>query len=164
VAKLARLDLYRLAVPLTTPYRLSFTELKHFDTVMARAADDDGRSGWGEATLLTGYTEESIEQSFKLAGETANAILGMPLEEAKARFGKLDKRAPFTATAFYTSMEMLQDEDHRDRQCTQRRLRNLQGQSRFRRRQGSRACSYDSKHRRRPCADPHRRQPGAQRR
>jgi len=110
VAKLARLDLYRLAVPLTTPYRLSFTKLEHFDTIMIRAADGDGRSGWGESTLLTGYTEESVEQSFRLAGETANAILGMPLEEAKAHVSQLDTHAPFTATALYTAMEMLQDE------------------------------------------------------
>jgi o-succinylbenzoate synthase len=110
VAKLARLDLYRLAVPLTTPYRLSFTKLKRFDTVMVRAEDGDGRSGWGEATLLTGYTEESVEQSFKLAGETANDLLGMALKEAKMRVSKLDTRAPFTATALNTAIEMLQDD------------------------------------------------------
>ena len=110
MAKLARLDLYRLAVPLTTPYRLSFTELKCFDTVMVRVEDGDGRSGWGEATLLTGYTQESVEQSFKLAGETANALLGLALEEAKTRVSNLDTRAPFTATALYTAIEMLQDD------------------------------------------------------
>jgi L-alanine-DL-glutamate epimerase-like enolase superfamily enzyme len=34
----------------------------------------------------------------------------MPLEEAKVRVGSLDTRAPFTATALYTAMEMLQGE------------------------------------------------------
>ena len=85
MAKLARLDLYRLAVPLTTPYRLSFTKLDHFDTVMVRAEDGDGRSGWGESTLLTGYTEESVENV---------RIRNLLAEQGELRPGHIHARKP----------------------------------------------------------------------
>ncbi len=59
MAIVERLNLYRLEVPLATPYKLSFGPVTRFDTVLVEAQDDDGRIGLGEATLLTGYTDET---------------------------------------------------------------------------------------------------------
>ena len=59
--------LHRLWIPLTVPYKLSFVELRAFDTILVEAHDGDGRVGVGKATLLTGYTEESATQSCDLA-------------------------------------------------------------------------------------------------
>ncbi len=107
-SKLEQLDVYRLSLPLKYPYRLSFIEVRDFDTVLAFARDSEGRSGWGEATLLTGYTEETVEGSYRLACETAEAITGLTLEKAKTKIDPLIPAAPFTATALFTALEMLQ--------------------------------------------------------
>ncbi len=107
-SKLEQLDVYRLSLPLIKPYRLSFIEVRDFDTVLAYARDSEGQSGWGEATLLTGYTEETIEGSYRLACDTAEAIIGLSLKKASRKIESLTAAAPFTATALFTALEMLQ--------------------------------------------------------
>ncbi len=106
-SKLEQLDIYRLSLPLTKPYRLSFIEVREFDTVLVHARDGEGRDGWGEATLLTGYTEETIEGSYRLACETAEAVVGLSLDKASRKIASLTTTAPFTATALNTALEML---------------------------------------------------------
>lgn len=106
-SKLEQLDVYRLSLPLIQPYRLSFIEVRAFDTVLVHAGDGEGRDGWGEATLLTGYTEETIEGSYRLACEMAEAVVGLSLEKASRKIETLTATAPFTATALKTSLEML---------------------------------------------------------
>jgi len=63
-----RFTAHCLRVPLTRPYKLSFGPVEAFDMVLVEAELDDGRSGWGEATVLTGYTEETIEEAWQTAG------------------------------------------------------------------------------------------------
>jgi o-succinylbenzoate synthase len=107
-SKLEQLDVYRLSLPLTKLYRLSFIEVSEFDTVLVYARDSEGRSGWGEATLLTGYTEETIDGSYRLACEMAAAVIGLSLKKASRKIGSLTAGTPFTATALLTALEMLQ--------------------------------------------------------
>ena len=105
---LERVDLYRLAVPLTTPYHLSFGDVHAFDTVLAVLTDSDGRSGIGEATVLTGYTDETIASSWETARALAGAVIGRPLAEAMTRAVDAGREAAFTATAFATAIEMIE--------------------------------------------------------
>jgi L-alanine-DL-glutamate epimerase-like enolase superfamily enzyme len=104
---LARIELHRLAVPLTTPYHLSFGDVHAFDTVLAVLTDADGREGVGEATVLTGYTDETIESSWATACALAGAVVGRPLAEVMAAAVGAGRDAAFTATAFATALEML---------------------------------------------------------
>ena len=55
--KIECVTLYRLRVPLTAPYRLSFGPLHAFDTVLVQTRDDGEHTWLGEATYLTGYTD-----------------------------------------------------------------------------------------------------------
>ena len=50
--KLRGFDLHLLKLPLKVPYHLAFADLTHFDTIVVEARDDQGRVGYGEATLL----------------------------------------------------------------------------------------------------------------
>jgi len=61
-----RLRLHRLEVPLASPYKLSFGPVTKFDTILVEAQDSDGRIGLGEATLLTGYTDETVAGAWEL--------------------------------------------------------------------------------------------------
>ena len=98
-----RLD--RLRIPLKEPYKLSLGAVTAFDTILARVVVG-GREGLGEATILTGYTDETIDDGWtraqvlapRLAGCSSEA--GMSLAEAELA------NAPFTLTAFVSAIEM----------------------------------------------------------
>jgi len=106
--RIERLRLYRVRAPLTVPYKLSFGPVEAFDMVLVEAQLSDGREGWGEATVLTGYTDETIEQAWRTATRAAPELTGCEVGEAKAHAAALHARAPFTATALVTSIEMAQ--------------------------------------------------------
>ncbi|MDX1487399.1 MAG: mandelate racemase/muconate lactonizing enzyme family protein [Acidiferrobacterales bacterium] len=106
--KLAQIVLHRLRVPLRVPYKLSLGEIKAFDTLLVETRTDDQRVGVGEATVLTGYTHETIDQAWTLAGRLGAKIAGQPLDAAKHIVAGTTKEAPFTATALTTAIEMLE--------------------------------------------------------
>jgi len=108
MTRLARIRLTRLQVPLKAPYRLSFGPLEHFDTIVVECDSAHGRTGLGEATVLTGYTEETIEGSWRAAGEIAARLKGLESGAAHALLQPLVKKHPFTVTAFATALEMLE--------------------------------------------------------
>jgi L-Ala-D/L-Glu epimerase / N-acetyl-D-glutamate racemase len=100
-------DVHRLRVPLTTPYRLAFGPVNHYDTIIAELRDIDGRHGFGEATLLTGYTEETIDGSWTLARELSGELAGAELSSVESRLDSLAPTAPFVCTAYRTALDML---------------------------------------------------------
>lgn len=105
--KIEHVTVYRLRVPLTTPYRLSFGPIHAFDTVVVEMRDSDGRSGLGEATYLTGYTDETIEDSWTLVQRLAGACAGGAVDALQNALEPHYKTAPFTATAFNTALEAI---------------------------------------------------------
>jgi len=100
-------DLYRLNIPLMRPYRLSFGPVNHYDTLLVRC-HLDGNQGWGEATLLTGYTDETIEGSWQKAVQLTASLSGRTAEDGRRHLLGLQGKHPFTATAFCTAIEMAQ--------------------------------------------------------
>ena len=58
--------LYRFSLPLIEPYKLAMGVVGAFDTVLA-VIEDGGGTGFGEATILTGYTEETIDGCWRVA-------------------------------------------------------------------------------------------------
>lgn len=108
---LTQIDLYRLSLPLTTPYHLAFGDVEAFDTILVVLRDAEGGEGCGDATVLTGYTDETIEASWPLAQQIARELVDRPLAAAKAgALGHL-RAAPFVATAFASALEMLEGAD-----------------------------------------------------
>jgi L-alanine-DL-glutamate epimerase-like enolase superfamily enzyme len=89
-------EAWLLRLPLVTPYKLAFGPVEALDTVIVRAGE-----GFGEATLLTGYTDETIEGTWSMVRE----LLAAPaaIEE---RLPLLEPTHPFLVTAFRTAMEM----------------------------------------------------------
>ena len=99
------ISLRLLRLPLRAPYKLAFGPVTHFDTILA-SASADGHTGIGEATILTGYTAETVAGSWSLAQETAAKLPGGSAEAAKAIVANDLADAPFTATALTTAVEM----------------------------------------------------------
>lgn len=104
---LESVTVHRLRVPLLVPYKLVFGPVEHFDTLIAEVTDRDGRTGFGEATILTGYTDETIEDAWNEARRFAADFAARPAD-VRARIAALGVRFPFTATAFGTALEMLE--------------------------------------------------------
>lgn len=105
---LTELQAWRLSLPLTTPYHLSFGDLHAYDTVLVRVRDAQGREGWGEATVLTGYTDETIEGTWDGARALVEALAGRMEADALDRLAERGREAPFLATAFASAVEMMQ--------------------------------------------------------
>lgn len=105
---LSHIEVRRLSLPLTTPYHLSFGDVHAFDTVLVRLHDAAGREGLGDATVLTGYTDETIEGTWSGAQELAESLLGLEPQAALARLAEVGVQAPFLATAFASAIEMMQ--------------------------------------------------------
>ncbi|GMQ75199.1 MAG: dipeptide epimerase [Gammaproteobacteria bacterium] len=105
---ISEIVLHRLRVPLTVPYKLSLVELRAFDTILVEVHGGDGRVGVGEATLLTGYTEESVARSWELACRLCRDMAGKSAGDVKRRAGEHAAQAAFTSTAITTAVEMLE--------------------------------------------------------
>ncbi|MEC9368897.1 MAG: enolase C-terminal domain-like protein [Pseudomonadota bacterium] len=103
-----QIEIRRLRLPLTKPYRLSFGVQHAFDTLLVTIACG-GRSGFGEATLLPGYTDESIDQSWETALAVAPRLAGQQMTAARGILSDLLPVAAFTATAFLTALDMIGD-------------------------------------------------------
>ena len=112
MTRVSRIGLTRLRIPLKAPYRLSFGPVGHFDTILVECDSQDGRTGLGEATVLTGYTEETIEGSWRAADEIATRLAGQETEAARAMLRPFAGALPFTATAFGTALDMLEGSDY----------------------------------------------------
>lgn len=105
--RLTELRLRRLEVPLAVPYKLAFGPVRHFDTLLVEARDDAGRSGWGEATVLTGYTDETVEGAWAFLRRRADEVASMPAARARARLLEEVDEAPFAVTGLVTAIEMM---------------------------------------------------------
>ena len=111
MSRIESISLHRLEVPLRVPYKLAFGVVRHFDTLIAEVRDSEGRTGLGEATVLTGYTEETVEGSWALMQHLAAGLPGKRGEEAIESLLERVESAPFTVTALATAIGMLEDSE-----------------------------------------------------
>ena len=102
---LRAIQAWLLRLPLATPYKLAFGPVEALDTLIVRMTLDDGAEGFGEATLLTGYTDETIEGTWAKAAEIFGAR-GSAAFDLPAMLDALDATHPFLTTAFRTAEEM----------------------------------------------------------
>jgi L-Ala-D/L-Glu epimerase len=109
LSNIERLILYRVRTPLTVPYKLAIGLVEAFDMVLVEAVLVDGRRGWGEATVLTGYTDETIEDAWATAMAMAGGLIKLDSAAGKQAAMHHHHDAPFTTTAFVTALEMAED-------------------------------------------------------
>lgn len=103
--RIDRFGAHRLRIALARPYKLAFGAVTHFDTVLVQVTLDDGRHGFGEATLLTGYTDETIDGSWQLVRALGPDLPGTLVAAALAQAHALAIRAPFVASAVASALE-----------------------------------------------------------
>lgn len=78
-----RITLYQLGFPLTVPYQLSSGDLSLFDPIVVEVTDTAGRTGWGEALIIQGYTPESVEDAWRLCRALSERMVGVSPDAAR---------------------------------------------------------------------------------
>jgi L-Ala-D/L-Glu epimerase len=101
-----RVELDLLKIPLKTPYKLTFGNVDAFDTLLVTLTLADGSVGIGEATILTGYTNETVGQCWQAAYTIDPNLLGLQKADVDNRIKLWAGDNPFTAAAFATALEM----------------------------------------------------------
>jgi L-Ala-D/L-Glu epimerase len=99
------IEVHYLRLPLTKPYKLAFGALTHYDTILVVVRDTEGAAGCGEACVLPGYTDETVEGSWALVRELAAAAPGRSFAAAKRAFLEHVDAAPFVVTALVSALE-----------------------------------------------------------
>lgn len=105
---ITEIQVNRLRLPLTIPYKLAFGPVTALDTIIVEAKGDDGSAGFGEATILTGYTSETIDTAWQTVCTLASGIVGLEAEAAKEFTLAYHAEAPFSVTSIVTAIEMLE--------------------------------------------------------
>jgi L-Ala-D/L-Glu epimerase len=108
-ARISEVTLYQLGFPLKVPYRLSSGDLVLFDPLVVEVRDADGRTGWGEALIVPGYTPESVADAWNLCKELGARVAGMDTASARrAVLERIDISAG-AASAFLAAFDMMED-------------------------------------------------------
>lgn len=121
-----RLAVARLQLPLTVPYRLAFGVQTRFDVLLV-AAICENEIGWGEATILPGYTHETIDGGWATAVDLVQRC--KTIGELKSTAHALLHDAPFTASAFLTALDWLDGHDTLKRTGSFELLGTINGKS-----------------------------------
>lgn len=77
-------QVHLVSLPLSVPYRVSQKTHFEFPVLISEYWTEDGRYGFGEAVISSGYTSETIEGGFKYCSEIAPQLIGRSLREAEA--------------------------------------------------------------------------------
>ena len=104
---ITEITLYRVELPLITPYRLSYHTFDTFEPSLVRVRDVDGRSGWGEQHISPGSGEESRAGGWSFLTDMAARLVGEAAETALSIVADNTLRSPVAATALSTAIEMM---------------------------------------------------------
>lgn len=107
--KIERVQIRQVDFPLVVPYKVSLATIRSFDPFLVEVHDTDGRSGFGEALIIPGYTTETIEGSWRLCEFLAERIVGRSLQEARSIAADNVPAGVGAASAVLASLDMLAD-------------------------------------------------------
>lgn len=100
-----QVDLDRLEVPLSEPYRLSTVTVTSFDVALVRVRMADGSLGLGEVTSLEGYSAESGDQAWENLRTVGKTLPGTAADVAVNRVDSKLTDFPFSATGLVSAIE-----------------------------------------------------------
>lgn len=97
----------QLEFELITPYKLSWGPMHRFEPFVVELVGTDGRSGWGEALIVPGYTTESVGGSWDRLLELAGRVTGSTLDDARGMVRASIAEYPGVASALLGAIDML---------------------------------------------------------
>lgn len=97
--RLQTLAAWRLRLPLKEPYLNALGPLADFDAIVFRLGAPGGRSGWGEACPVAGYSPETPDEAWDFARGAVEALAGGSIPEVLAYAREHQAHFPFVASA-----------------------------------------------------------------
>ncbi|MCE8042332.1 mandelate racemase [Halomonas daqingensis] len=95
---------YWLRVPLKVPYENALCRLESFDVMVVELIDDEGRTGWGEACPVAGYSPETPERAWRWLIERLPGIVGARPRERDALLDAMLAKYPFVVSAIHEGL------------------------------------------------------------
>ncbi|MBL22692.1 MAG: hypothetical protein CMM48_02205 [Rhodospirillaceae bacterium] len=105
--KIAAVNLYRVRVPLTVPYNVSYFSFEYFEPIFVELIGDDGSIAWGEGHVQPGSTTETRDGGWAFCRAYAEKILGSDTASAKEVVAAVRLESKVAATGILTAIEML---------------------------------------------------------
>jgi len=102
------ITLYRVDLPLITPYRLSYRTFESFEPLIVEVRDEDGREGWGEQHISPGSSDETRAGGWAFARELGAQLIGLSPSAAIRRIAARAAKSKVAATALTTAIEMME--------------------------------------------------------
>ena len=99
--------LYRIKLPLITPYRLSYLTVEAFEPLLVEVRDTDGNSGWGEGHISPGSSTETPEGGWGFCRGIATTAAGQDSTVIKATVLESMPSSPVAASAMLSAIDML---------------------------------------------------------
>lgn len=106
--KIAELQLHRIRIPLKATYNTALGALDALDSIVAELRDADSGIGIGEATIIPGYTHETIEGGWAFCRHWAERFAGADTSAAKAQLESHRKSDPHAVSVLQVAIEMLE--------------------------------------------------------
>lgn len=102
------IELYRLRVPLTVPYKVSKRTFHVFAPLVAMLRTRDGHLGWGEASISPGYGSETPDGGWDLLKSWSEQLVGQPLSAARDVLAPEATANPHAASVLLSAIEMIE--------------------------------------------------------
>lgn len=87
---LSSVDLYRYALPLSSPLSLRGKEVSRREGLLVRLGTDSGTLGWGEAAPLPGFSDETLDETIFYARHLTPQLLGETISSGDRLEAKLE--------------------------------------------------------------------------
>lgn len=107
MSRIVEVEIRQLALPLRVPYKLSYRTFTEFEPYITIIRTDDGLEGFGEGHVSPGSSSETRDGAWDYLIRHAHKVVGMDVEEAKARIDADILASPVAATSLMVAMEML---------------------------------------------------------
>lgn len=101
-------ELFRVEIPLYTPYITRLGSFASFETIVGEVHDADGRRGIGDATIIEGYTDETRDGGWRVCQALAERLIGLDSNAAEAVLDERRASDPHAVSVLQVALEMLQ--------------------------------------------------------
>jgi L-alanine-DL-glutamate epimerase-like enolase superfamily enzyme len=106
--KITEVQLHRVRVPLKTTYNTALGLISGLDPIIAEVHGSEGGTGIGEATVLRGYTHETVDGAWSFCRQWAERIVGAETGVAKAQLEPYRRTDPHAVSVLQVAIEMLE--------------------------------------------------------
>lgn len=106
--KIDAIALHQLKLPLKVPYKVSQKTFDEFMPIIVEARGAGGETGWGEALITTGYTQETLDSGWRFCREHAAPLAGLDTAQARARLVQAIPGSPVAISAMLAALDMME--------------------------------------------------------